>query len=194
MVLDKQELVRIAEQYYPHHWDPSASNFEKSPERKAYEEAWRRAPSFDHWIELVRAMRKDLPVGISIHDATPGYSCGSFRCCAHVKCQQLPQETKLETLVIGYRSVLAPVYGLICVHHILSPLPGKSASVSLEIPGDLQPIADVIARHIERDSGFQFLPEELAQVPVPTIYVNNIPFGQATLFDALIDSDPANVY
>jgi len=57
---------------------------------------------------------------------------------------------------------------------------------------ELKRYATLIGGHIERDSGFQRLPAELNHVRVPGIFIEHVHAGQATLFDALFDSDPAN--
>jgi hypothetical protein len=197
MPLDKQQLIEIAERYYRRINDPSDPNYENSSEVKAYDEAWERAPSFEKWFETVDAIRKDLP-GLSTHDATPGRSCGAFRCVAHLKDQPLAAGAELRTVIAGYRSVLAPVYGVVWAQQVKVPGPVSRTcawqGASVEIPEELAPVTEVMARHIERESGFQRLSPELARARVPNIYVHFIPFGEATLFDALLDPNASNFY
>ena len=195
MNLNEQQLIDLALRYYPHEYDEDDPNFESSPERRAYYAAWDRAPSFEHWFKVVEAIRKDLG-GLSVYDATQGRGRPSFRCVARVKEQSLVAGAQLETLVVGLRSALAPIYGVAWVQRILAPQPVKERpwhGFSVEIPEELASIADVVGRHIEQESGFQRLSAELARVRVPLIFVDSVFYGEATLFDALLDYDPANV-
>jgi len=113
---------------------------------------------------------------------------------------QPPKDTvhKLESMVMGFKSVLAPVYGLAWGQRVVKPrrkpmdivCPWRESS--LELVEELAPIADVMAEHIEQASEYQRLTLELAQVRVPRIYLDPGLDVGATLFDALLDSDPSN--
>jgi len=199
MSMDKQQLIELAERYYPSVSDFYEPALESVPDVKAaYHEAWNRAPSIESWFETVSSIQRSLP-GTRVHDATPGRSCGSFRVVAHVKSETLVGGARLETNVIGFRSVLAPVYGLAWAQRILAPRPETKRtgcpwrSASAEVPEELRPVAETIGHHIERDSGFQRLPVDLAGLRVPGAYLASRYPGEATLFDALLDPDPANV-
>jgi hypothetical protein len=193
---DKQQLIELAQRYYPPAFDLTEPSLEKRPGSKAYDEAWGRAPSIETWFKTIDAIRKDLP-GISLADATPGSSCGSFRVVAYVKDQSLAGGAVLDTMVVGFRSVLAPAYAVAWAQRVLVPRPGMMGcpwrAASVEIPEELRPVADAMARHIERDSGHQRFPAELAGVLVPGISIFSRPAGEVTLFDALFDPEPANV-
>jgi hypothetical protein len=197
MTLSKQQLVDIVRTFYPS--EPPQPTPLASKERQAFNEAWARAEQegYARWHETIRAIRKDLP-GMSVEDSSQGRSCASFRCVTHVKQQSLLNGAALETMVMGFKSVLAPVYGLAWGQRIVKPRRKLTDSVcpwrasSLELVEELVPITDVMAKHIEQASGYQRLTPELARVQVPRIYLDLGLDDDATLFDALLDSDPSN--
>src|SRR5262245_12407486 len=111
MTLSKHQLVDIARAFYPS--EPPQPTPLSSKERLAFNEAWMRAEQegYARWHEMLRAIREELP-DVRVADSSQGRSCASFRCVAYVKQQPLLNEAALETMVMGFKSVLAPVYGL----------------------------------------------------------------------------------
>lgn len=197
MTLNKHQLVDIARVFYPS--EPPQPTPLSSKERLAFNEAWSRAErdGYVRWHDTVRAISEDLP-GISVTDSSQGRSCASFRCVAYAKRQSLLDGAALETMVMGFQSVLAPVYGLAWGQRVVKPrrqlmdivCPWRASS--LELTEELASVADVIASHVERASGYQRLTLELARVRVPGICLDIAFEGDATLFDALLDADPSN--
>ncbi|RKG84517.1 hypothetical protein [Corallococcus terminator] len=192
MTPSTEELIAIAR----HYWradDLYDSRTEPSPEFERFEALWNeKLKELDRWRALLNQLRRALPE-CTVGDYVAASVNGCFGALVYPLREEVLQRTQLSWTVVGYLSILAPVYTVHCVRREFVGTHLKNSQVFLEpIPLELQGIADVIAQRIEEDYGATALPLEVAQTPV-SLYVHFMKPPQTTLFHALFSSEPGNI-
>ncbi|MCY1044478.1 hypothetical protein OV208_24370 [Corallococcus sp. bb12-1] len=188
-----QELLAIARHYWR---DDDLYDFrlDHSPEYSRYEALWKeKRKEFDRWLALMRQLKQAFP-DCDVWDYTPPSANPAFGVIVAPPNEKTLRGPQLEWRVVGYLSILAPVYTVHCVRHEVYGQHHTDSKVFLgPTPLELQGIADVIAQRIEADYGATALPLDIAQTPVP-LYVHFMRPPQTTLFHALFSSEPWNIF
>jgi len=183
-----EKLLEIVRQYYSA--DPKYVNsLERSPERKRYAAKWQRVldSTLDRWRRaVVDEVERELP-GYLVLDLTGPDA--AFTVAAYAD----GFRPKGESVVVGHLSMLTPVYAVYAVRYQLSGRERVGSTVHYdELPEELRPAAEVIARRIEAEFEAPRIPASISQTPIP-FYVDYLEPGEATLFHALFNQRPDNL-
>lgn len=196
MKLTVQELIARASHYWPADFEWHARG-ERPPEIDRlfglYKQEWPRRGA--QWLALVADLRQELP-GYSIYNSTVP-SDPSFRCTLRPPKEQ--RQPRLEQMVVGCLSLIAPVYAVYGLEYEYEYKRGKRLQSSNnrlfldELPQELREPADIVARRMEAHFRVERLTPDVAATPVP-LYVDLTFPPHATLFHALLSSHPDSVY
>ncbi|HEY8208868.1 MAG TPA: hypothetical protein VIG99_15365 [Myxococcaceae bacterium] len=191
--LDREGFLRTASTFYVA-GVLEGEAFREAPERKRFQEAWERALSKqERWQDMVDRVQSELP-NASVSDTTAPYAMASQRCCVYLMNREADEPARTYNVVIALASVLVPYYHLYQV--------GIENEAGDYIRGPPQPrprdgtegrVADLLARHVEQETGYQEFPSEYESIVVPEISVRNLLPGRATLLDALFDDARSNI-
>ncbi|RKH14313.1 hypothetical protein D7Y13_25000 [Corallococcus praedator] len=192
MTPSTEELIAIAR----HYWradDLYDFRIEPSPEFERFEALWNeKLKELDRWRALLNQLRRALPE-CTVGDYMAASVNGCFGVLVYPPRVEVLHRTQLAWTVVGYLSILAPVYTVHCVRREFQGTHLKDSQVFLKpIPLELQGIAEAIAQRIEADYGATALPLDIAQTPVP-LYVHFMKPPRTTLFHALFSSEPENI-
>lgn len=191
MTPSAEELLAIARRYWR---EDKLYDFrlDHSPEFDRLEALWNeKLKEIDRWWALLGDLRKELP-GYTIGDGTAPVN-GCYGALVYPPREKALQRPQICWVVVGYLSILAPVYTVYCVRREFLGKQFRGAKAFLgPAPLELRDIAEVVAQRIEANYGATALPLEIAQTPVP-LYVHFMEPPRTTLFHALFSSEPENV-
>jgi hypothetical protein len=189
MPLSLEQLISIANNY----WSSDSQDYSRqeiSPEAKRLHALWEQElKKMDRWWVFLEGLERELP-GFTIGDATATPDA-CFRCVAYPAGERpLPA---LRWVVVGCVSILAPVYTVYGVQFQYSETTRvlKAMEFDPRRP-EIRAPAEVIARRIEAAFGFNVLPHEMAETPIPLfVQWKNPP--ETTLFHALFTNEPGSL-
>jgi hypothetical protein len=179
----KEELLQIARAHYPR-GDSTAPDDHRSPEHRAWEEAWDKAMKWKECDTLIEALQAAFPMARAARFVQP-------RKAACVYCILLLEKGDRTggrhlTRIVGAVSILAPLYLIYVTRESIGsaqPSPRPLAIFSPEGPEKAP--AEMLAHLIELHLGYRPFPLELAHVPIPDIHVDFLHSEQPTLLTAL---------
>jgi hypothetical protein len=194
--LTEKSLVEIARHYYPAGFPITTDDYsqdlhpyQRTPEYAHWRAAWERAMAWPEWSFLLEEIRASFrPVG----ECTQPWVAACRRCCIYVE-QPLPDGTRIVTRVAAAASILAPLYVTYCTTVTITPHHKHAPRFSFVPIDEIQGYATQLAALVERVLGYQAFPLQLASVQVPDLRVAHLFGKDATLLDALFDSDLANL-
>ncbi|WNG34231.1 hypothetical protein F0U61_11775 [Archangium violaceum] len=181
-----EQLLSIVRNYWPSNEDHYLRG-EASPENERLDALWNQElKKMDRWWALLHDLEGALPE-FTIGDATATINA-SFRCVAYSG-----KKAPHRFAVVGCASILAPVFA---VYGLEFSETEETRTVSRTcfdpLPAHMQGPAGLIARKLEANFGFDELPRELADTPVP-LFVEWKKPPDTTLFHALFASVPESV-
>jgi len=192
--LDRDGFLRIASTFYAAGMLEGEA-YREAPETKRFMDAWERTLSkHENWKKMVKRIKSELPPGMGAGDTTGPGAMAAQRCCVYLEPPAGPRPGEPFPVIVALASVLVPYYHL----YQLKVSIGTGDYVS----GPPRPrpregmegrIADLVAKHIEQETGYKEFPSEYESIVVPGICVRNLLPGQATLLDALFDDARDNI-
>lgn len=188
-----EDFLRAAWMFYLHEM-PVGEAYREAPEHKRYAEAWRKAlANHGEWQAIVSRLRPKLP-NAGVSETTAPRFMAARRCCIYMTRLAYAEQKEPYTIVVALASILVPYYHIYRIavdYRDGKLLRGPALPRSHGSPEGA--VADTVASHLEQELGFKEFPPEYEAVPVPDIWVGNLPVGKATLLDALFDEDRGNI-
>jgi hypothetical protein len=187
----KEELIRIARTYYPPR-DSAASVEQLPPESQLWEEAWDKAMEWKECDTLIQALQTAFPMNRVARFIQPR-KVACIYCIVLVESRD-PTGRRLLTRFVGAISVIAPLYLIYVTKE--SPdaaQPSPRPQVVFSPEGLEKTHADTLAQLIEQHLGYRPFPLQLADVPLPDIFVDFLHSEQPALLTALFANHLENL-
>lgn len=179
--------------------------FQETPEFKRWHEAWTQAVrETEPWRVLLNGLRPQFPT-LQFGSYTPAYMSGGYACILYLRQPQTNGREGFRFIrVAAAISLLAPLYFVYGTIQVTTPIPLEERTpwkshdpherfsapeLFLQPTEEMQPYADMLARHVEQAFNHRPFPLELADVPVPDIRVPYLNGEQATLMNAFFLRD-----
>jgi hypothetical protein len=192
--LDREGFLRAASAFYAAGM-LEGETYREAPETKRFQEAWERALSKqENWKKIVKRINLELPPGMGAGDTTGPGAMAAQRCCVYLRPPEVDRRSRPYNVIVALASVLVPYYHIYQLQVCVGEKP--------YVRGPPQPrpreglegrVADIVARHIEKEKRYTEFPSEYESIVVPEICVQNLLPGQATLLDALFDDQRDNI-
>lgn len=198
--LTRDELVRIARQFYPEGFPAHEDDYsqpllahQRTPEHGRWRAAWEKALAWESWDRLLNALEVAFPEH-GARDATQPWHSACRRCCLYVKAP-LEGGGQRVTRIAAAASILAPLYVTFVTTRTSKPSTKASPpQLSFEATSQVQPQAEALSRLLEQHLGYRPFPLEFADVTLPEVrvgYRNSL--TPPSLLDALFSDDLANL-
>lgn len=198
--LTQEELIDIAHRYYPSGFPVEKDDYsqpllahQRTPEHERWRAAWKEALAWKQWDALLERLETAFPTA-GAGEATQPWHSACRRCCLYVE-RPHPDGGQTVIRVAAAVSILAPLY--LTYVTIRSRKPGARASppqLAFEVPGEVEPQADALARLVEQQLGCRPFPMEYAGTLIPDLrvgYRNSM--EPPSLVEALFSDDLANL-
>ena len=169
--------------HYPRNvWSDTPAHAE-TPETKRLREAQRRArEDRSHLIALMEAIEAEAP-GTDVMDL----SYLTYDACYVVRANADPvtETTTRVREVVACISVIAPVYAIYQATTEVATSGEQDVTTADTPDADVAPLWGVVARQVERIFGYTRMEPEIGLATIPDVQVQNVPLGEATVYDAL---------
>ncbi|WP_164018201.1 hypothetical protein [Pyxidicoccus trucidator] len=203
MGLTQDDLVRLAQQFYPTGFPPEEDDASESipahhrtPEHERFIAAWKKALEWKEWGAFLEELRVVFPE-YSIGGGTQPFVSACLR-CQLLKVEPQPDGTRLVTRWAVAVSVLAPLYIVYVTTQTWYPTGRASRpSLTLEPRNGSKLQADLLERKAERMLNCRPFPLSLARVPLQGLRIGQLNYLSTdpapTLLDAFFTDDLANL-
>ncbi|MFP2926850.1 hypothetical protein ACLESO_16950 [Pyxidicoccus sp. 3LG] len=210
-----EALISIAHQYYPVGFPPETDTFthapdpyQQTPEYRRWQDAWAKAIEAEPWRAVLHDLRPRFP-DLHFGTYTPAYMSGGYACILYLRRPRLDGREGYRLIrVAAAISLLAPLYFVYGTVEEVTPIPPEErvlwkrlnqnerfgrTQLVLRPSAEMQPYADVLARHVEHTFSHRPFPLELAQVAIPDARVPYLNLEPATLMNAFFFQDLSNL-
>jgi hypothetical protein len=178
-----QSWLDAVYRYYPRNlWSDDPAHAE-TPETMRLREVQQRArEGRSRLLTLMEAIESQAP-GVRVMD----FSYPTYDTCYIVRANAdaVDDTTKLVREVVACISFVAPVYMLYQATTEVSPSGQQQLATAPAPDPDVVPLWGAVARQIERVFGYTRVEPDIGSMIVADVQVQNVPLGEATLYDAL---------